>query len=477
MDDTSPTSRSRDSGVFSSAANNPNILPTLQQTNKQHNPRSPADLRIHTTERDMSSNHRDNKGNIISREDTCDRCEICKSCDKCKDDVDCNDCRDCANCSSDNPRNDNKCSPGCGLSCAVCGNRRCQCREFMNERENKNIVRFIGEYNAKKLPVRGLYIELARKRGLKHRILPRTRRCKRSWKPEPVRFIDLMEKERLTFIEYTRSKKQDLATKARCRSLGPDEKTRLMDIILGSLSQPKCLMSPPPTPSSPPPRGSIDRNPEDLNQGGAGFALAVPTLLNNFPITSYHAFTNNNHKNNTNTCASPSCRHTCIVCGHKRCHCPECGSLNSEIRIVSWTRRRRDPSMQWRKTLARPKCCKCLQQPKPVQFIDPIEKERLTFIEYAGFKKEDDTTPTRRSPPLSPEEDDPFEGIIVSLAPPTTPPPPPTPTIPANKNRRGPDQDGPGGGASAIQITAIRAPIPPSSRNQQIRSRTRSHPD
>jgi hypothetical protein len=163
----------------------------------------------------------------------------------------------------------------------------------------------------------------------------------------------------------------------------------------------------------------------------------------------------------TNACTSPFCQHTCRVCGHKRCHCARCASLNSEIRIVFSTRRRRDPSMQWRKSLARPKCCKCLQQPKPVQFIDPIEKERLTFIEYAGFKKEDDTTPTPRSPPRSPEEHDPFEGITISLL----PPPLPTPTILANKNRRGPDQDGPGGGASRIPI---RGPT---------RSRMRSHPD
>jgi hypothetical protein len=122
----------------------------------------------------------------------------------------------------------------------------------------------------------------------------------------------------------------------------------------------------------------------------------------------------NNNGNNRNTCASPSCRHTCRVCGHKRCYCPRCGPLRFDIRIVSSTRRRRDPSMNWRKILARPKCCRCLQrQPKPIHFIDLIEKERLTSIEFAAFKKEDDATPTRRPPPRSPEEHDRLKEIIL----------------------------------------------------------------
>jgi hypothetical protein len=81
--------------------------------------------------------------------------------------------------------------------------------------------------------------------------------------------------------------------------------------------------------------------------------------------------------------------------------------------------------MQWRKILARPKCCRCLRQqqpPKPVHFIDLVEKERLTFIEYAGFKKEDDaTSQTRRSYALSPEEHTRLKDIIISILRPKTP--------------------------------------------------------
>ena len=116
----------------------------------------------------------------------------------------------------------------------------------------------------------------------------------------------------------------------------------------------------------------------------------------------------NNMNNNNTTCASPTCKHTCRVCGHKRCHCPRCSYLRSTIRIASSTRKHRDPSMSWRKTISRPICCKCLQQPKPIRFIDVIEKERLTYIEFAGFKKENLATKARHSP-LSPDEKRPPE--------------------------------------------------------------------
>jgi hypothetical protein len=187
-----------------------------------------------------------------------------------------------------------------------------------------------------------------------------------------------------------------------------------------------------------------------------------------------------NYNNNSNTCASPSCRHTCRVCGHKRCYFPRCGPLRFEIRIVSSTRRRRrDPSMNWRKILARPKCCKCLQrQPKPIHLIDLVEKERLTFIEFAAFKKEDDSSPSRRST-FSPEE---HTRLILEIlkkaqkpqaSPPTTPTSnPPNPTC---RDPRGPDQDDPSGGASATQITAFRASIPPSKYMAQLDSSHASH--
>jgi hypothetical protein len=104
-------------------------------------------------------------------------------------------------------------------------------------------------------------------------------------KPSPVRIIDVFEKERLTLIEYTGFRKENLATKARRASLSPDEKARLITLILRTLSTKKPPMSPPPPPSRPGPKDPKDRKPEDPDQGGAGFALAVPTIPNNFHVT------------------------------------------------------------------------------------------------------------------------------------------------------------------------------------------------
>ncbi|KAM0690830.1 hypothetical protein Q7P36_009599 [Cladosporium allicinum] len=181
---------------------------------------------------------------------------------------------------------------------------------------------------------------------------------------------------------------------------------------------------------------------------------------------------------NNNACASSSCKHTCSICGHQRCHCPRCTYLSSEIRIVSSTRRHRDLPRKWRKILARPKCCKCLQKPKPIHFIDLVEKENLTFIEYAGCKKEDPTTESRRSPPLSAEEQDRLKTkILTILNPPKlpmSPPPPPSPTTPTDRRiPRDPDQDGPGS-SSALLITAFSASIPPPPPNLPTRTQISS---
>ena len=173
---------------------------------------------------------------------------------------------------------------------------------------------------------------------------------------------------------------------------------------------------------------------------------------------------------NNSTCASHSCKHTCKVCGHKRCHCPRCSPLSSEFRIVSSTRRQRDPSRRrWCKIiLTPPGCCECRQQSKPIRFIDVIEKERLTFIEYAGFKNEDLTTKARRSS-LSPDEKERLKALILTRLTPKKPqkfpPPGPGPHNPIGKHSRDPDQDdGSTSGASAISV--FRAFVPPPLKDQ-----------
>ena len=281
MDDANSTSRSLDSRVFSSTTNNPNSLPTLQtQQTIQH---EIAGRSSHTVKRNMPA---------YCHEKNCQRCKICKDCDSCKDNDNCVYCN-CQNCHSGNPRNDNKCLPMCGLTCPICGNRRCLCSNCTSLRGNRGIGPFIGEYNPKKLPPLGLGSDDHRKRGggltrKWRKILARPRRCRCHQKPEPVCFIDLLEKERLTFIEYAGFRRENLVTKARRRSLSPDDKTRVIDFILKTLNPPRS--PPPPPPSCPTTKGPTDRKPEDPDQGGAGFALAVPTLPKTFQITSCRAF-------------------------------------------------------------------------------------------------------------------------------------------------------------------------------------------
>lgn len=181
------------------------------------------------------------------------------------------------------------------------------------------------------------------------------------------------------------------------------------------------------------------------------------------------------NKFNKNACASPSCKHTCRVCGHKRCNCLRCGSLR--LQQFCYTREYRDPSNKRPKPLARSKCCNCLQRPKPIHLIDLYEKEKLTFIEYANPKGRELNLSKkirgRRSPPLSPENEARLKALILSILKPqnplSTPPPSPNPQDPIDKNpKRNPDPDG---SASAIfstnDITAqtiYHLTTPPSAR-------------